>query len=136
MLNGRKPLYAPSKCDDGLAQVSITTNLVKEYDNEVVTNTEVRLVELVGHVEAEALEFPTFEKDCMEPCQGEQQLSVAESLFASIKLLLPVECMAGGAQKTLVQRLIARAGAYSRKREAFEIVACPYGYTVTSCYKD
>lgn len=64
------------------------SHFVEEDDDEVVADAEVRLVELVGHVEAEALELAPFEKDGVEPRQREEQLAVPERLPTPVELLL------------------------------------------------
>lgn len=53
-----------------------------------MTDAEVRLIKLVRDIESKTLEFSALEKDGMEPCQGEEQLSVAEGLSAPVELLL------------------------------------------------
>lgn len=63
-------------------------HLIQEDDDEVVTDAEVRFVELVRHVEAEALEFSPLQQDGVEPREREQQLSVAEGLPAPTELFL------------------------------------------------
>lgn len=62
--------------------------LVKEDDNKIVANAEVRFVELVRHVEAEALELAALEEDRVEPRKREQQLAITEALATSVELLL------------------------------------------------
>lgn len=53
-----------------------------------MTDAEVRFVKLVRDIEPETLELPALEENGMEPCQGEEQLSVAECLSAPAELLL------------------------------------------------
>lgn len=64
------------------------SHLIEEDDDEVMTDAEVRLVKLVWDIEPETLELSALEKDGMEPCQGEEQFSVAEGLSAPAELLL------------------------------------------------
>lgn len=70
--------------------MEIFSHFVQENNDEVVTDAEVRLVELVGYVEAEALEFSAFQQDGVEPGQGEEQLAVTESLPAPAELFLSI----------------------------------------------
>lgn len=52
-----------------LNRITKYSHFVQKNNHEVVTYAEVRLVEFVGHVEAEALEFPALQKDSVEPGQ-------------------------------------------------------------------
>lgn len=66
------------------------SHLVEEDNDEVVADAEVRLVELVGHVEPQALELAPLEEDRVEPREREQKLAVPERLPAPVELLLAV----------------------------------------------
>ena len=48
--------------------------LVQEYDDEIVADQVVALVELVRDVESEGLKLPPLEKTCMEPRKRKDEL--------------------------------------------------------------
>lgn len=53
-----------------------------------MADAEVRLVELVRHVEAQALKLAALEEDGVEPGKGKEQLAVPERLSAPGELFL------------------------------------------------